>query len=96
MDSVVAYGNNVAPRQLTTKMLNDTSNPYNSRIKKGLPPTPINNPSNDTIAAAMNPADGDWLYFVTVNLDTGETKFTKSVSQFEKYSKEYAEWEKNN
>ena len=96
MDSVVAYGNNVAPRELTNKMLQDSSNPYNSRIKKGLPPTPINNPSDDTITAAMNPASGDWLYFVTVNLDTGETKFTASESQFEKYSKEYQEWEKNN
>jgi UPF0755 protein len=96
MDSVVAYGNNVAPRELTTTMLQDSSNPYNSRIHKGLPPTPINNPGDDTITAAMNPADGDWLYFVTVNLDTGETKFTSSESQFKKYAKEYEEWEKDN
>ncbi|MCI1935741.1 MAG: endolytic transglycosylase MltG [Bifidobacteriaceae bacterium] len=96
MDSVVAYGNNVAPRQLTKSMLSDTSNPYNSRVHKGLPPTPINNPSDATITAAMNPAEGDWLYFVTVNLDTGETKFTDSIDEFNKYSKEYEEWEKNN
>ncbi|MCI1983947.1 MAG: endolytic transglycosylase MltG [Bifidobacteriaceae bacterium] len=96
MDSVVAYGNDVAPRELTTKMLEDTSNPYNSRVKKGLPPTPINNPGDETLTAAMNPASGDWLYFVTVNLDTGETKFTSSASQFKKYSEEYQAWEKKN
>lgn len=96
MDSVVAYGNGVAPRELTKAMLSDTSNPYNSRIQKGLPPTPINNPSDETVTAAMNPEQGDWLYFVTVNLDTGETKFTDNVDEFNQYSQEYQEWEKNN
>lgn len=96
MDSIVAYGNDVAPRELTSAMLKDTSNPYNSRVQKGLPPTPINNPSDATLQAAMNPEPGNWLYFVTVNLDTGETKFTDSIDQFNEYSKEYQEWEKNN
>ena len=41
----------------------------------------------------MHPAGGDWLYFVTVNLDTGETKFTASESQFQHYVKEYRQWE---
>jgi len=96
MDSVVAYGNNVAPRALTNAMLQDTTNPYNSRIQKGLPPTPINNPSDATIQAAMAPEDGDWLYFVTVNLDTGETKFTADIDEFNKFAQEYQTWEQNN
>ena len=96
MDSVVAYGNNVAPRALTNAMLNDKKNPYNSRIQKGLPPTPISQPGDAAIQAAMKPEQGEWLYFVTVNLDTGETKFTASESEFHKYAAEYQKWEKEN
>lgn len=96
MDSVVAYGNNVQPSQLTEAMLTDQSNPYNSRVKTGLPPTPINQPDKAMIQAAMNPEKGDWLYFVTVNLNTGETKFTADESQFQQYSKEYKEWAAQN
>ncbi|RSX52489.1 endolytic transglycosylase MltG [Bifidobacterium callimiconis] len=96
MDSVIAYGNNVEPRALTKAMLNDTSNPYNSRSQKGLPPTPINQPGDNAIKAAMNPEEGDWLYFVTVNLDTGETKFTADENEFQQFSKEYEAWEAEN
>ena len=96
MDSTVAYGFGVDPHGLTQAMLQDESNPYNSRIQKGLPPTPINQPNLAMIDAAMNPTPGDWLYFVTVNLSTGETKFTADYSEFEKYSQEYQQWEANN
>ena len=44
----------------------------------GLPIGPIANPGDVAIDAAMHPADGPWLYFVTVNLDTGETVFTNT------------------
>jgi UPF0755 protein len=96
MDSVVAYGNNVQPSGLTTAMLQDSSNVYNVRIHKGLPPTPINQPDADMIHAAQHPAQGNWLYFVTVNLDTGETKFTDNEKQFEEYSREYHQWAAKN
>jgi UPF0755 protein len=73
-------------------MIDDTSNPYNSRVKKGLPPTPIGNPDIQVIQAVMNPPAGDELYFVTVNLDTGETKFTDDYNEFQQWSKEYQDW----
>ena len=70
-------------------MLDDESNPYNTRIRKGLPPTPISNPGDDAIKAALHPEDGNWLYFVTVNLQTGETKFTDNEDTFNEYVQEY-------
>ncbi|MFC0265359.1 endolytic transglycosylase MltG [Alloscardovia macacae] len=93
MDSTIAYGAGVIARDLTVSQLNDANNAYNTRIHTGLPPTPISNPGDKAIQAVMNPEAGDWIYFVTVNLDTGETKFTASQSEFEQYSKEYQDWE---
>ncbi len=92
MDSVVAYGNNVTSSQLTNDMLNDSSNPYNDRINTGLPPTPIGIAGDASIQAAMNPEDGDWLFFCTVNLETGETKFTASEDEFYQFRDEYKQW----
>ena len=54
--------------------------PYNTYRNYGLPPTPIGNPGADAIAAALKPADGDWLYFITVA--PGDTRFTRSHNEF--------------
>lgn len=89
MDSTVAYGFKIKGTELTNEQLNDGSNPFNTRVNKGLPPTPISNPGDDAIQAAMHPEDGDWLYFVTTDLKTGETKFTSNYDQFEQYVQEY-------
>ncbi len=56
--------------------------PYNLYTHKGLPPTPIEAPGEDSIQAALNPEDGPWFFYVTVNLETGETKFTESYDEF--------------
>jgi len=54
--------------------------PYNTYRNYGLPPTPIGNPGADAIAAALKPAVGDWLYFITVA--PGDTRFTRSHDEF--------------
>lgn len=52
----------------------EVDSPYNSYTRMGLPPTPIDNPGEDAMRAAINPTPGDWLYFVTVA--PGDTRFT--------------------
>ncbi|MBN6052473.1 endolytic transglycosylase MltG, partial [Nonomuraea sp. RK-328] len=65
---------------------------YNTYRYKGLPPAPINNPGRDAIEAALQPATGSWLYYVTVDPKTGATKFARSGAEFEQL---IAEREKN-
>ena len=59
----------------------DESNPYNTYVFPGLPPGPISLPGDIAIDAAVNPASGDWLYFVSVDLRTGETVFSNTYAQ---------------
>ena len=82
--------------QITKSEFNDPSLPYASRVHAGLPPTPIGNPGAAAIAAASHPADGPWLWYVTVNLDTGETKFTDSYDEFLAFKAEYQAWAEAN
>lgn len=56
--------------------------PYNTRRYPGLPPGPIESPGDAAIAAAADPTPGPWVYYVTVDLDSGETKFTESYDEF--------------
>lgn len=89
MDTTVAYGIGIKAINLTQSQLDDASNPYNTRIHKGLPPTPISIPGDNAILAALNPANGPWIYFVTTNLKTGETKFADNYDDFLKIRDEY-------
>ncbi len=58
---------------------NDTR--YNTRLYAGLPPTPICNPGLASIAAALKPADVDYLYFVVTNSETHEHSFTNDHNE---------------
>ncbi|GAB3261742.1 endolytic transglycosylase MltG [Nocardioides dilutus] len=67
-------------------------NPYNTYYQPGLPPGPIEAPGQAAMEAALNPADGDWLFYVTVNLATGETKFASTEAEFLEYKAELDEY----
>ena len=81
-DATVAYGTgNVHTVWTTDEERADASNPYNTYANPGLPVGPIGNPGDIAIAAALHPADGTWLFFVPVNLATGETVFSTTVEE---------------
>lgn len=44
--------------------LRDKSDPYNTRYKKGLPPTPIGAPTQPSIEAALRPTESEYLYYL--------------------------------
>ena len=56
------------------------NSPYNTYRKYGLPPGPIGNPGVSAMKAALSPAAGDWLYFITVAPQ--DTRFTTSLDEF--------------
>jgi UPF0755 protein len=70
----------------------EIDSPYNTYKNPGLPPTPIEAPGDAAIEAAAHPAEGDWYYYVTVNLRTGETKFAESYDEFLGYKAELREY----
>ena len=77
---------------LTQEERESTRSPYNTFLNPGLPPGPIGNPGEEAIDAALNPAKGDWYYYVTVNLNTGRTKFAETYEEFLGYQNELRAW----
>jgi UPF0755 protein len=75
-----------------TNGVKDASNPFNTYIYPGVPVGPVGNPGSLAIEAALRPADGDWLFFVSINLKTGETVFSKTLAEHEKAADLYRAW----
>ena len=77
--ATVLYSLGYPNRKLTHEDLS-TKSPYNTYIHKGLPPGPICSPGRAAIAAALNPSDHRYLYFVSKN--DGTHYFTESYNDF--------------
>ena len=91
MDSTVLYGVGKTGG-IPTQADMENDNPYNTYLHAGLPPTPISQPSQAALKATLNPAQGDWLYFITVNLDTGETLFSNTLQEQEANTEKLKQW----
>ena len=92
-DATVAYGAGVTGTVWTTdEQRADESNIYNTYVHPGLPPGPISNPGEAAILGARNPADGNWLYFVAVNLATGETTFSATYEEHLRAVDQLQDW----
>lgn len=81
MDSTILYGLGRTGGVPSQEEVADASNPYNTYRNAGLPPTPIGSPGEAALKAVANPEPGDWLYFVTVDLNTGETLFATTKEE---------------
>jgi uncharacterized YceG family protein len=63
--------------------------PYNTRLNAGLPPGPIGSPGLDSLEAAANPDDTDYLYYVVKPGTCGEHVFTETSEEFDAAVAEY-------
>ncbi|MER7551444.1 endolytic transglycosylase MltG [Streptomyces anulatus] len=86
MDSTINYALERSTLDTTTAET-QLDSPYNSYRIKGLPPTPIGNPGEEALRAAVSPTPGPWLYFVTVG--PGDTRFTDSYDEQQKNVQEF-------
>lgn len=92
-DATVAYGTGHTNMMNTTVAERaDEGNPYNTYVHPGMLSAPISNPGADAIDAALHPVAGNWLFFVAVNFDTGETVFSETLAQHERAVLQSQEW----
>lgn len=80
MDSTVHFVKKLRGQIFLSSQSTLINSAYNTYKKYGLPPGPIGSPGVAAMTAALQPAAGDWLYFVTVA--PGDTRFTKSFDEF--------------
>ncbi|MCL3862854.1 endolytic transglycosylase MltG [Actinotalea sp. K2] len=96
IDASIAYGLNKPGTELTTEDLRTADTPYNLHQRTGLPPTPIASPSAASIDAVLNPEDGDWIFWATINLDTGETRFSATYDEHRENVALLRQWQAEN
>ncbi len=88
IDATIRYGRNVPGTESLKESDLETDSPYNTRLRLGLPPTPISNPGLASIRAAARPARVDYLFFVR-KPDEVHHFFTASESEFFRKKCEY-------
>lgn len=91
-DATVTYGLGRKSFHITEDEKANKSNPYNTYANPGLPVGPIGSPGKNAIDAAAKPNKNDYLYWVTINLDTKETKFSKTLAEHQRYVDQYNAW----
>ncbi len=80
-DPTVIYGIGPSFNGNLTRRDLQTDTAYNTYTRHGLPPTPIALPGRAAIQAALNPADGEELYFVATGLGDGSHTFSTSKDE---------------
>jgi UPF0755 protein len=82
IDATSCYEKGEIPCRLVTADF-ESDSPYNTRRVPGLPPTPIGSPGRASIAAALEPEDGPWIFYVLADAQ-GNHFFTDSAQEFER------------
>lgn len=80
----------------TTAEQRKIDSPYNTYMYAGLPPGPIANPGPDAISAVLEPAEGDWLFFVTVDPISHETCYSNTFKEHQVCVAQYQQWLRDN
>jgi UPF0755 protein len=87
IDAAVIYGIEEYDGDIKWKDLRNAQNPFNTRIHKGLPPTPICSPSTQALLAVLNPSDEGYYYYVLDVDNEGRHYFSKTLAEHNMYVK---------
>ncbi len=89
IDAAIIYGIKDYNGNITRRHLKDASNPYNTRIQKGLPPTPIASPAISSLLAVLNPTETGNYYFVVDANDFDRHVFSKNFNEHQRNVRNY-------
>ena len=75
-------------------LIKDTQieHPYNTYHIPGLPPGPICSPGADSIRAALNPAQTEYIFYVRKPDNTGEHNFATNITDFNRFKRQYLDF----
>jgi len=90
-DPTVAYGVGPDFEGRLRRVHLQTDTPYNTYTRHGLPPTPIALPGKAALAAAVQPVDGPWLYFVATGRPDGSHYFSTTLAEHNRAVQKYLE-----
>lgn len=80
----------------TTAEDRESDSPYNTYKVPGLPPGPVSSPGEAAMQAVLTPTPGEWLFFVAVNPDTGETRFAVTDEEHAANVELFRQWLREN
>lgn len=95
LDSTVSYVSGRSGDVWTTSDERESDSRYNTYRYTGLPPGPIGSPGQETIEAALEPAEGDWLFFVP-DYEADTTRFSETLAEHNKWVEKLREYCRNN
>ncbi len=85
IDATIIYGIEDYQGNLTRKHLDDATNPYNTRIHIGLPPTAIGSPDTSSLLAVLNPSNEGYYYYVLDPQLGNLHHFSKTIAEHNNY-----------
>lgn len=78
---LLAQGEEGRPSGELGQLLYDEENRYSTHVHDGWPPGPIDSPGQAALEAAMAPPEGNWLFFVLIDPETGESAFAGTYAE---------------
>lgn len=95
LDSTVSYVSGRSGDVWTTADEREADSQYNTYRYAGLPPGPIGSPGEETIEAALDPAEGDWLFFVP-DYEADTTRFSATLQEHNRWVEKLREYCRTN
>ena len=85
IDATIIYGIPNYDGNIRRVHLEDAKNLYNSRLHRGLPPSPIGSVSSESLAAVLTPSNMGYYYYVLEAGTENRHHFSKSLSEHNEY-----------